>query len=111
MDAKSIDKIKCELEALTLEAPQHLEVKLDASLTQSGDVAIDDMRRISSQNYSSTALSDVFKRAKGVDAAGGQVDHVSVSTQESAQNRAFAEMFSSGDRQDAGNPFDLVDLK
>lgn len=81
-DAKSIMKIKAELEALTLEAPSKcLDVKFGQ--TNASEPLNDDMRRICSQNYSSDALSDAFKRVTGA-------DHVSVSTQETTMNNQNA---------------------
>jgi len=82
-DAKSIEKIKAELEALTLEAPNKcLDVKFGQK--PASEPGNDEMRRIYSQNYSSDALSDVFKRVAAA-------DHVSVSTQETATNNQNAQ--------------------
>lgn len=109
VDAKSIELIKAELEALTFDTPPAETTavtsgdKTENLLNQffnsgSSDGNIDDIRRISSQSYSSDLLNDVFKRV---------TDQASVSTQETANqqtaNQAFADMFSTGSGQ--GQPF------
>ena len=87
--------IRKELEALTFDTPGQAAV--EAPLTEmdllnqvfttsssGGDAAVaDDIRRISSQNYSSDILSDVFKRAADGGAASDQVS--AASTQETRQ--------------------------